>query len=122
MRRVDRLQPALLIVCLISTIGFAMSAEDAARPLAGLAAAGFLLVLIGSVAWLVPIQRRLVASGSQQPPAYVEGLRSQWLRGHLIRILSRWPCSLSPSSLPSCDDADEALRPWSEIDWMVEQP
>jgi hypothetical protein len=85
MRRVDRLQPALLVVCLISTIAFAMSAEDAARPLAGLAAAGFLLVLIGSVAWLVPIQRRLVASGSQQPPAYVEGLRTQGLRGHLIR-------------------------------------
>jgi hypothetical protein len=39
LRRVDRLQPALLAVCLISTTGFALSEGGAARIFAVLAAA-----------------------------------------------------------------------------------
>jgi hypothetical protein len=85
LRRVDRLQPALLVVCLGSTVGFASSTGGAARTLAMLAAAGFLVVLVGSAAWLVPIQRRLVASGSEPPSVAVEALRAQWLGGHLAR-------------------------------------
>jgi Anthrone oxygenase len=85
LRRVDRLQPALLAVCLISTTGFALSEGGAARIFAVLAAAGFLIVLLVSAAWLVPIQRRLVASGTERPSAELEKLRAQWLRGHLIR-------------------------------------
>jgi Domain of unknown function (DUF1772) len=91
-RRVDRLQPALLVVCLGSTIGFAGSVGGAARTLALLAAGGFLLVLVGSVAWLVPIQRRLGASGSAPPPADVEALRARWLRGHLVRTAAALAC------------------------------
>jgi hypothetical protein len=87
LRRVDRLQPALLVVCLVSTIGFAMSAGGTARMLAVVAGAGFLIVLVGSGAWLVPIQRRLVSWGSEHPSAHVESLRTQWLRGHLIRTV-----------------------------------
>ncbi len=85
LRRVDRLQPALLTVCLVSTIAFAVSTGSVARALAILAAGGFLVILVGSVAWLVPIQRRLVAVGSGEPSAYLDGLRARWLRGHLIR-------------------------------------
>jgi hypothetical protein len=85
LRRVDRLQPALLAACLVSTIGFAISAGGAARILAVLAGTGFLLVLAGSGAWLVPIQRRLVASGSEHSSQELERPRTQWLRGHLIR-------------------------------------
>jgi Domain of unknown function (DUF1772) len=84
LRRVDRLQPALLSVCLVSTAGFAASAVGAGRTLAVVAAAGFLLLLVGSVGWLVPIQRTL-KSGTELPPATVEGLRARWLRGHLVR-------------------------------------
>jgi hypothetical protein len=84
LRRVDRLQPALLSVCLVSTIGFAVTAAGAARTLAVFAAAGLLLILVGSVAWLVPIQRTLKAR-AELPSAAVEGLRARWLRGHLIR-------------------------------------
>ena len=87
LRRVDRLQPALLVACLISTVGFAISANGTARTLAALAAAGFLVVLVGSVAWLVPIQQRLVAPGSEQPYGQVQRLRSLWLRGHQIRAV-----------------------------------
>jgi Domain of unknown function (DUF1772) len=85
LRRVDRIQPALLVVCLGSTIGFASSAGGAARTLAMLAAGGLLVVLAGSVAWLVPIQRRLVASRSEPPSADLERLRARWLGGHLVR-------------------------------------
>jgi anthrone oxygenase-like protein len=85
LRRVDRLQPALLTLCLVSTIAFATGADGTARTLAVLAAAGSLIVLLGSAAWLIPIQRRLVASGSEEPSAYVDELRTRWLRGHLIR-------------------------------------
>jgi hypothetical protein len=92
LRRVDRLQPALLVACLGSTIGFASSTGGAARTLALLAAGGFLLVLIGSVAVLVPIQRRLVAAGSAPPPADVEALRARWLGGHLVRTAVALVC------------------------------
>jgi hypothetical protein len=77
----------LVVICLISTIGFAISAGGAARILALLAAAGFLVVVVGSGAWLVPIQRRLVAPGSEQSPGKTERLRRQWLRGHLMRTI-----------------------------------
>jgi Domain of unknown function (DUF1772) len=87
LRRVDRLQPALVVVTLISTIGFAISADGGARTLAGLASAGFGSVLVGSGAWLVPIQRRLVAPGSGESPADMEKLRRQWFRGHQIRAM-----------------------------------
>ena len=87
LRRVDRVQPALLVVCLVSTIGFALSAEGTARTSALLATACFLVVLVGSVTWLVPVQRRLVVSGTEHPSRQLERLRSQWLRGHWIRIV-----------------------------------
>jgi hypothetical protein len=85
--RVDRLQPALLLICLLSTIGFAVTTAGAARTLASLDAAGFVLVLVGSVAWLVPIQRTL-KSGAELPAADVERLRARWLRGHLVRTVA----------------------------------
>jgi Domain of unknown function (DUF1772) len=85
LRRVDRLQPALLVVCLASTIGFALSADGAAQLPALLAAAGFLAVLIGSGVLLVPVQRRLVSSEAELPSPEAERLRRLWLRGHVIR-------------------------------------
>jgi Domain of unknown function (DUF1772) len=90
LRRVDRLQPALLAVCVGSTVGFASSVGGAARALAMLAAGG--LVLVGSVAVLVPIQRRLVASGSAPPAATLERLRTRWLGGHLVRTAVALVC------------------------------
>jgi Anthrone oxygenase len=83
LRRVDRLQPALLTISLASTAGFALTASGFARTSAALAGGGLLVILVGSAAWLIPIQRRLVAAQMDQPE--VDMLRSQWLRGHLIR-------------------------------------
>lgn len=79
LRRVDRLQPALLLVCLVSSVGFAVSASGTARTLAGLAAACLVTVLIGSGAGLVPIQQRLVDPRSGLSAAEVERLRGRWL-------------------------------------------
>jgi hypothetical protein len=86
LRRVDRLQPALLVISIASTIGFAATADGDARALALVAAGGFLLVLVGSAAWLVPLQRRMVDS-SEATTRDLEGLRTQWLRGHVIRTI-----------------------------------
>jgi hypothetical protein len=74
LRRVDRLQPAL-------------SGDGVARTSALLAAVGFLVVLIGSGAWLVPLQRRLVSAEGELPAREGERLRAQWLRGHVIRTV-----------------------------------
>ncbi len=46
-----------------------------------------LLILIGSLVWLVPIQRTL-QSGSELSAAAVDELRTRWLRGHLIRAIA----------------------------------
>jgi Domain of unknown function (DUF1772) len=92
LRRMDYLQPALLVLCLGSTIGFANSAGGAARTLAAIAAGGLLVVLAGSLAVLVPIQRRLVASGPAPRPADAEALRARWLGGHLVRTAVALAC------------------------------
>jgi hypothetical protein len=76
LRRVDRLQPALLVVCLVATIGFAFNVDGASQLLALLAAASFLAVLVGSGALLVPVQRRLVSSSPELPSREAERLRS----------------------------------------------
>jgi Domain of unknown function (DUF1772) len=86
LRRVDRLQPALLSIWLIATIGFALTETGPARTLALVAAAGSLLILAGSVMWLVPIQRS-VKSGTDQAGTDLERLRARWVRGHLARTV-----------------------------------
>ena len=55
--RVDRLQPALLLVGLVGSIGFAISANGSSRVLAGIAALCIVAVLVGSGIFQVPIQR-----------------------------------------------------------------
>ena len=85
LRRVDQLQPALLFVCLASTVGFIISASGTAAVLAAIAAGLLLSVLIGSGTVLVPVQRRLTTRGLELADADVERLRSRWLAGHLVR-------------------------------------
>lgn len=87
LRRMDQLQPALLLACLIATIGFAVTAHGTARALAALAAACLTAILTGSIAGLVPTQRRLTSPGSDLSAPDVEQLRTRWLAGHLIRTV-----------------------------------
>jgi len=87
LRRVDRLQPVLLVVFILSTVGFAVSTGGSGRAAALAAVAGLLIILAGSVGWLVPIQKRLVAARADEPAEDFDRLRAQWLRGHLIRTV-----------------------------------
>lgn len=83
LRRVDRLQPALLAALIVSTIGLAVTSDGNARTLCVIVTVRFVVVLIGSAAWLVPIQNRL-RSG---PEPDAERLRTLWIRGHMARTL-----------------------------------
>lgn len=79
-----RVQPALLVICLAATIGFA-TVSGGRRACWPCCRGRTVLVLVGSVAVLVPIQRRLVASGPHSSLADITRWRAQWLRGHLLR-------------------------------------
>jgi hypothetical protein len=87
LQRMDRFQPTLLILSLVSSAGFAVSSSGTTRALAALAALCFVVILVGSRVGLVPIQRRLVDPRSDLSAADVERLRTRWLGGHLIRTV-----------------------------------
>lgn len=82
--KADRVQPALLLVAIVTAVGFGVTATGAARSLALIGASGFIVTLIASGAVLVPLQRRIIASSQQQPVA-VETMRRRWFGGHLGR-------------------------------------
>jgi Domain of unknown function (DUF1772) len=86
LRRTDKVQPALLVAAIFSTAGFAFTAEGSARVLALMGAAGFAVTLAASLAFLVPLQRRIVAT----PPAeaeVIDEMRARWFRGNLGRSM-----------------------------------
>ncbi len=82
----ERAQRVVRLLCVVATVGFALSTGGAARLLA-LAATGLLAVLIGTGALLTPIERRLAASGSELSSAEIERLRSLWFRRQFIRAV-----------------------------------
>jgi hypothetical protein len=86
LRRTDKVQPALLVVAIISAAGFALTADGSARVLASLGAAGFVVTLAASLAILVPLQRRIVATPPAKAKAIAE-MRARWFRGHLGRSI-----------------------------------
>jgi Domain of unknown function (DUF1772) len=90
--RVDRVQPALLVVTLLSAIAFALNATGTARTLSAFSAFGLAVILFGSGAVLVRIQQRLVSPRSELAASDVERLREQWLRGHLLRTILAVAC------------------------------
>jgi hypothetical protein len=86
LRRTDKVQPALLVAAIVSAAGFALTADGVARVLALLGAAGFVVTLAASIAILVPLQRRIVAT----PPAEAKAINemcARWFRGHLGRSM-----------------------------------
>jgi hypothetical protein len=84
--KADRVQPALLVVSVVAAVGFGVTTAGAARSLALMGAAGFIVILIASGVVLVPLQRRIIAS-SEPPPAAVEAMRRHWFSGHLGRSI-----------------------------------
>lgn len=85
-RRTDKVQPALLVVAAVSAIGFAVIANGSARLFAALGAGGFILVLLASLAVLVPLQRRIIATRLAQG-GDIEAMRSRWFSGNLGRSI-----------------------------------
>jgi hypothetical protein len=86
LRRTDKVQPALLVSAIVSTAAFALTADGSARVLSSMGAAGFIATLAASIAILVPLQRRIVAT----PPAEAGALskmRARWFRGNVGRSM-----------------------------------
>src|ERR687895_204982 len=86
LRRTDKVQPALLVAAIVSAAGFALTADGSARVLASVGAAGFVVTLAASLAILVPLQRRIVATPPEEAKA-IDEMRTRWFRGHLGRSM-----------------------------------
>ena len=84
LRRTDKVQPALLIIAVVSAVAYAVIADGAARLLAFLGAAGFVVVLLATLAILVPLQRRIVRTSPTETES-VEAMRLRWFNGNLGR-------------------------------------
>ena len=85
-RRTDIVQPALAVVAAAAGIGFVFTADGWARFIAAVGAAGFILVLLASLAVLVPLQRRIIAAPSGAAND-IEAMRVRWFSGNLGRAL-----------------------------------
>jgi hypothetical protein len=86
LRRTDKVQPALLVAAIVSSGGFALTADGSARVLALAGTAGFVVTLAASIAILVPLQRSIVATPPAEAKA-IDEMRARWSRGHLGRSL-----------------------------------
>ena len=86
LRRTDKVQPALLVAAIVSAAGFALTTDGLVRVLTSVGAAGFVVTLAASLAFLVPLQRRIIAA----PPAdagAIDKMRARWFRGNLGRSM-----------------------------------
>ena len=72
------------MVAAVSAIAFAVTADGAARLLAALGAAGLIVVLLASLAVLVPLQRRIVATPPTETES-IDAMRLRWFTGNLGR-------------------------------------
>ena len=86
LRRTDKVQPVLLVAAIVSAAGFALTADGSARVLALVGAAGFVVTLAASLAFLVPLQRRIVATAPAEAKA-IDEMRARWFRGNLGRSM-----------------------------------
>ena len=88
LRWTDRVQPALLVLAIGSGAAFAVSVQDEARLLGALGTAALALVLILSLAILVPLQRTIIAiAADPAASARVEAMRRRWFTGNRGRSL-----------------------------------
>lgn len=86
LRWTDKIQPSLLVTAAGSAVVFAVRSDGAATLLAAVGAAGLALALIGSLAILVPLQRRIIAMRAAEADA-IEPMRLRWFQGNLGRSI-----------------------------------
>jgi hypothetical protein len=80
--RTDKVQPTLLIVAIVASVGVVVTHAGLSRVLALVGAVGFLVVLIASLAVLVPLQRRIISSPDSEA---LGEMRERWFGGNLAR-------------------------------------
>ena len=80
----DKVQPTLLLATIISVSMLARSIDGTSQVLAVTAITGFTLTLVGSLAFLVPLQRRMIRLGPE-PSSRLVPMRARWIKGHLGR-------------------------------------
>ena len=80
----DKVQPMLLVITIASTALFLGSTEGSSRLLSLVAIAGFSLTMLGSLAVMVPLQRRIIRLGND-PTVPLGDMRTRWFRGHIGR-------------------------------------
>jgi hypothetical protein len=80
----DKVQPALLIVTIIATAIVSSSINGSGRVFGWGATTGFALILLGSLVYMVPLQRRMIRTGADRAVPIPE-MRSRWISGHLTR-------------------------------------
>jgi hypothetical protein len=78
----DKVQPLLAVVGATAAAIFALGETGLAQILAIGGAVGLIVVLVASVAMLVPLQRRIIASGGATD---LDDMRARWGRGNLGR-------------------------------------
>jgi hypothetical protein len=81
--RADKIQPALLLVAIVGGVGYGLS-EGSVRLLALLGAGGFLVVMLASLAILVPLQRRILKMPIDREGEVGE-MQQRWFSGHIGR-------------------------------------
>jgi hypothetical protein len=83
-RRTDVVQPALAVVAAAAGIAFSITEDGWARLFGALGAGGLILVLLASLAVLVPLQRRIIATAPAQADD-IEAMQHRWFSGNLGR-------------------------------------
>ena len=80
----DKVQPMFLVATIVSATVYAGMIDGTDEALARAATVGFTLTMIGSLGFLVPLQRRMIKLGANRDVPIPE-MRARWLRGHLGR-------------------------------------
>ena len=85
-RWTDKVQPGLLVTAAISGLAFSATSGESARAVAALGAGGLVLVLLASLAVLVPLQRRIIGMPVTRTRD-IEAMRLRWFTGNLGRSI-----------------------------------
>ena len=80
----DKVQPLLLLGTIAAAGMLSRSLDGTAQLLAQLATAGFVMTLLGSLVFMVPLQRRMIRLGKTRTYP-LSATRSRWVKGALAR-------------------------------------
>ena len=80
----DKVQPTLLVTTIAALAMFLGSTAGDDNALAMAATAGFVVTMVASLTFMVPLQRRMIRRGTD--PAYpLAEMKTRWIKGHYGR-------------------------------------